>query len=976
MKKAKCFLIGVLFFVLFVPEALATHALGVKGNYPPESSSISKTNTVRLTAISDESFWARDTASFSPGPEELGENLFADPWGAPIGNFHECLAYSNGNYSNAYLGRYGYRYQCVEWVNRFYVQMMVHKNMRGMGNAEDYYDNYLTLGLCRYPNGGTESPRPGDILCSNGGDFGHVAVVREVGSNYVKVIQQNWFNDSRDNNMQLGMTVSGGHYTVAGFSASYPVQGWLRLCNLPDVIHHIEDNWGECTRYGTPADWHEYTYNSTDPNSKIGFCRGHAYWTYSNGNNIDNYAIWRPNLSSSGNYEVFAFIPEDHATTTNASYEIHYDGGSTIRVVNQSNYYGVFVSLGTYQFSAGTNGYVKLADNTGEAVGTKKIGFDDVVFVLRTPPSQTLSVTLDANPSNGCAPLYVNLTADVSGTATGTINYTFWWNCDNPGNSVEEVTAVCGDPTNPAIGEKYNDVWDDPKIVDHTYSAAGTYIAKVIAERGSAAPAEARTTITVEGVITLQDGEITPTGAKGGRKVTFQYTISNSTSTPAIVTLGAQIRRSGKGEWYDDHTGDETVSVPPGVSYHERSYHVPPNGNVHYFIEPGLYDARWVIYNAEMADTLTKLNYFTVQPFEVATLSNGTIEVGVNLDWGGVISTINYQGKGTNLIDSYDPGRFAQVSFWDGNDTIPPIQWNPVLAGDDSGNASPIVTQYIGSDSIYTKTRLLNYWKSGDTTDVYLEQSVILVESTVVKVHYKMIYAGTESHVFWDQEFPCAYISGNLTKLIYYAGSNPWDNELVTEYAIPANNQNFYFTATEYWASFVNDQNVGLTLFSEDSVDYWVAARFDFTTEPSYLTTVPQFAIIPGTVKEATEYYIAGDYHDARAYIYDLFTSVDSSIVENNLPQSVELQQNYPNPFNPQTIIKYTLPKNCQVKIAIYNILGQKVRTLIDQYQTKGQRRVYWDGKDDQGSELTSGIYFYRLQTSEFSQTKKMVLLR
>jgi len=118
---------------------------------------------------------------------------------------------------------------------------------------------------------------------------------------------------------------------------------------------------------------------------------------------------------------------------------------------------------------------------------------------------ETLSVSLTASPSNGNAPLDVQLTADVSGTATGTINYTFWWNCNDPGTSVGDVMNVCGYIPTPSPGScasnengiKCDGVTNDPKIVSHTYSSPGTYTAKVIAERGSADPAEDRITITV-----------------------------------------------------------------------------------------------------------------------------------------------------------------------------------------------------------------------------------------------------------------------------------------------------------------------------------------------------------------------------------------------------------------------------------------------------------------------------------------------
>jgi hypothetical protein len=97
---------------------------------------------------------------------------------------------------------------------------------------------------------------------------------------------------------------------------------------------------------------------------------------------------------------------------------------------------------------------------------------------------------------------------------------------------------------------------------------------------------------------------------------------------------------------------------------------------------------------------------------------------------------------------------------------------------------------------------------------------------------------------------------------------------------------------------------------------------------------------------------------------------------QENIPASFSLKQNYPNPFNPQTIIEYELPKSCEVEITIYNLLGQRVVTLVKEFRKAGRQRVEWDGKDEKGEEVSSGIYFYRIKTPEFSQAKKMVLLK
>ena len=93
-------------------------------------------------------------------------------------------------------------------------------------------------------------------------------------------------------------------------------------------------------------------------------------------------------------------------------------------------------------------------------------------------------------------------------------------------------------------------------------------------------------------------------------------------------------------------------------------------------------------------------------------------------------------------------------------------------------------------------------------------------------------------------------------------------------------------------------------------------------------------------------------------------------------PDQFTLSQNHPNPFNPVCEIKYALPTDCRVILTIYNLLGQRVRVLVDGYQSAGYKSVKWDGKDDRGQETASSVYFYRIKAGDFEQSKKMVLMR
>jgi flagellar hook assembly protein FlgD len=99
-------------------------------------------------------------------------------------------------------------------------------------------------------------------------------------------------------------------------------------------------------------------------------------------------------------------------------------------------------------------------------------------------------------------------------------------------------------------------------------------------------------------------------------------------------------------------------------------------------------------------------------------------------------------------------------------------------------------------------------------------------------------------------------------------------------------------------------------------------------------------------------------------------------LVIQNIPREFTLYQNYPNPFNPITTIEYDLPENTHVNLAVYDMLGRKVKTLTDSYQELGYKSVQWDGTDENGISLGSGMYLYRLSTENFTAMKKIVLLK
>jgi hypothetical protein len=95
-----------------------------------------------------------------------------------------------------------------------------------------------------------------------------------------------------------------------------------------------------------------------------------------------------------------------------------------------------------------------------------------------------------------------------------------------------------------------------------------------------------------------------------------------------------------------------------------------------------------------------------------------------------------------------------------------------------------------------------------------------------------------------------------------------------------------------------------------------------------------------------------------------------------SMPTRFALEQNYPNPFNPMTQIRYSLPKGSSVELTVFNASGERVRTLVDGYEGAGFKTVTWDGTNDAGKSVTSGVYMYRLNADNFEDTQKMVLVK
>jgi hypothetical protein len=93
------------------------------------------------------------------------------------------------------------------------------------------------------------------------------------------------------------------------------------------------------------------------------------------------------------------------------------------------------------------------------------------------------------------------------------------------------------------------------------------------------------------------------------------------------------------------------------------------------------------------------------------------------------------------------------------------------------------------------------------------------------------------------------------------------------------------------------------------------------------------------------------------------------------LPKTVALFQSWPNPFNAETLIAYQLPRRAPVRLSVHDLLGRSITVLVDRVQNAGYFSVTWDGRNDQGTKVASGVYLYVLETPAGRETRKMVLV-
>ena len=163
------------------------------------------------------------------------------------------------------------------------------------------------------------------------------------------------------------------------------------------------------------------------------------------------------------------------------------------------------------------------------------------------------------------------------------------------------------------------------------------------------------------------------------------------------------------------------------------------------------------------------------------------------------------------------------------------------------------------------------------------------------------------------------------------------------------------------------DQN---PISGNDDVRSWTGSRLgDLVPDDTVWVT---FAVVAGdNLEEIKANARAARNKALKVGWADVTTEIENNTDQRQQPNEFTLLQNYPNPFNPSTRIKFSVPRDCHVTVTIYNVLGKKVATLVDDNKKSGVYQVEFNGSD-----YTSGVYLYKIKAGDFVKTKKMLLLR
>jgi N-acetylneuraminic acid mutarotase/surface antigen len=460
-------------------------------------------------------------------------------FGEQTGEFNSVIAYSNGSTgytSGEYNSSGGYntgmKWLCDEYVNRYYKQIY-EKEIRIEGrNASDYYQNAAARGLTAYPNDGSEQPQVGDILVSEYGEYGHVAIVREVQHNKIFVIQQNWSDNGADNRYPI--TKEGNHvYPFDGKKGDYEIKGWLR-CPAQNT-YRISGTVSGAIVSGVTITLTGASSNSTTTDASGNYTfTGLANGSYTITASKTGYSFSPASINATVNYADVTgqnFTATANSTGYTITGHVNLDGagmpGVTVTLTGAGSASTVTDAKGSYTFTNAANGsYVLNCSAAGYIFDPSPVSIEingadyTVPYIIAASAVYTISGTVSGDVVSGVT-VTLTGTGSTSTTTDASGNYSFSGALRGSYTITASKTGYIVSPTSISAVVSNADLTNQNFTATAVYNISGTVSGDVVSG----------VTITLAGdgsnsTTTDADGNYSFSGAISG-----SYTITASMSS-------------------------------------------------------------------------------------------------------------------------------------------------------------------------------------------------------------------------------------------------------------------------------------------------------------------------------------------------------------------------------------------------------------------------------------------------------------
>ncbi|WP_128546511.1 hypothetical protein [Larkinella soli] len=270
-------------------------------------------------------------------------------------------------------------------------------------------------------------------------------------------------------------------------------------------------------------------------------------------------------------------------------------------------------------------------------------------------------------------------------------------------------------------------------------------------------------------------------------------------------------------------------------------------------------------------------------------LDNGVVRVEVDLDLGGAIRRIASSTAKVNLVNTWDPGRYVQASFYSGPNPYTPngkqphplwkdTGWNPILAGDSFGNRSQVLDWSNNGQEIYVKTKPMLWPYDNEPAECTIE-TWIRVEGNAIRVKHRLINNRTDTTQYSarPQELPAVFLNAPYHQIITYTGNKPFTSDAVLKTESRSVNQIYGgigLAATENWVALVDNAGFGLGLWKKNNYYFQAGAfgtaytgnQYDFTS--CYVTSTA-YEVLDHNIRYEYEYaLILGTVDQIRQFVY------------------------------------------------------------------------------------------------------------